>query len=102
MANSRARQDRLERGLPLAIKLLRIDAVKHREIPRELPQSLSQLQLRSGRVALLMMIEANREVDQRLQEEPLDALSWAPYILERLVALVELLRVEQLYAAPPR
>src|SRR6266480_1590575 len=100
MHNIPAAENRLQRSLSLTIKPRRIHSLKHRQIPGQLPQSLSQLQFRSHRIPLPMMVKPDREVNQSLQEKPFGAVRGPPHILENLVALVELPRVKQFYAAP--
>ena len=100
MHNIPAAENRLQRSLALTIKPRRIHSLKNRQIPGQLPQSLPQLQFRSHRIPLPMMVKPDREVNQRLQKVPLGSARGPPHILENLVALVELARVKQLYAAP--
>ena len=100
MHNIPAAENRLQRSLALTIKPPGIHSLKNRQIPGQLPQSLPQLQFRSHRIPLPMMVKPDREVNQRLQKVPLATARGPPRIVENLVALVELPRVKQFYAAP--
>ncbi len=89
-----ARQNRLERRLPLRIEPGGIHALKRGQVSSQLPQRLPQLQLGSNSIALLMMIETDGKVNQRLKKEPIFAASWPPQIFQDFMTFVKLARIE--------
>ena len=79
----------LERRLSFPIEVRRIDTLKSRQIASQFSQGFSQLQFRPRLVVLLVMIEADREVNQRLKKQPEWTLRRPPYVLEDFMAFVE-------------
>src|SRR5206468_4559800 len=67
--------DRIERSLSFDIKPFRVDSLKRRKIPGQLSQSLSQLQFGACPVPPPVVIEADGEMNHRLEKQPRFAVS---------------------------
>jgi len=66
-----------------------------RQIAPDLAQAFAELTRGSGQIiALLMMIESDREVDQALEEPAFGLLGRGPYFFENLVTLEKLGLIE--------
>ena len=92
--------DRIERSLSFDIKPFRVDSLKRRKISGELSQSLSQLQFGACPVPPPVVIEADGEMNHRLEKQLRFAVSGPPQVLERFMALEELAGVEKFDPAP--
>jgi len=76
-----------------------VEAAEGGEVGLELAKSLAELTLGAGAIIALVVVEADGEVDQGLQEEALGAPRGRPDFFEHLVALEEVAAVEQVEAA---
>ena len=84
-----------EGGLGVAVEAQSVDAFAGGEVVRELAESFTQLAHCPHRVAALLVVERDRHVNQRLQEEAARAVLGGPLFFQNLVALEELVVVEE-------
>ncbi len=88
-----------ERSRGIAIKLRDVDSLIARPIGSQLQQPFAQLSRRAKRVGALPVVHSDREMDQRLQEQPGRPSLRRPEFLEHFMTLEEMARIEQLDAA---
>ena len=72
-----------------AMQARRVDAFASRQVAGKLPQSLAKLPRGADRIAALRMVQADREVDERLQEQPARTALRRPDFFPDFVALEE-------------
>lgn len=76
-----------------------VEAGEGGKVELEFAKSFAELALGAEAIIALVVVEADGEVDQGLQEEPLGAARRGPDFFEHFVALEELAAVEQVEAA---
>jgi hypothetical protein len=89
-----------EEIVDLLAKQGRVDTSIAGKVGLDLAQSLAKLALSARRVATLMVIEADGDVDQGLEEQTLRAAAGDPELLQDFVALEEPAAIEQGDAVP--
>lgn len=94
-----ARRDPGEEAGNVVAKSEGVEAGKGGEGGLELAKSFAELALGAEAIVALVVVEADGEVDQGLQEETLGATRGGPDLFEHFVALEEVAAVEQVEAA---
>jgi len=106
--NSRINPDRdtgrgsLQRRQTRVMQTRRVDALAFRQIRRQFAQAFAKLPFCSQRIALLIVMEPHREMDQRLQKQAPRPAFRRPNHFQQFVALEEFTAIEQFDSALQR
>ena len=92
--------DVFKRYLCVTIQSRGINSIAIRQVRAEFIQSLAKLPRSARRVAPLLVIEPDRQVNQRLQKQAARTLLLCPGFFEDLMTLEELVAIEKLDTRP--
>jgi hypothetical protein len=95
----RACLDAFQRDQAIAMQARGVDAFAVGQVSGEFAQSFAELAGGADRIAAFRMVQADRKVDEGLQEEAARAALRGPDLFPDFVALEELAAVEEVDAA---
>jgi hypothetical protein len=95
----RAKLDTFQNNLAFAMQARRVDAFASGQVSGKFPQSLAELTGGANRIAALGVIQADREVDEGLQEKAARTTFRGPDFFPNFVALEEAAAIEEVNPA---